>query len=93
MKQTITNSDLNDKNSSKSKSNKLDNNIYYNNCIKLLILLFIFSIFFNHTKFQKDYKSSFIKIKSHMKELIEKNFFIIDSNYIFTKIKIQNTLL
>jgi len=68
---------------------KLKNNINYNKYIIILILLFIFSIFTIHKNLQNDYKNTFLKIESHMKELIEKNFFIIDSNNLE---KIQSTM-
>ena len=58
----------------KLKSNK--RNIYYCKYIILLALLFNFSTFFRKYYIQ----NAFMKKDSHMKELIEQNFFIIDSN-------------
>ena len=88
MKQIKIISDIKNKTTCISKVNILNDIIYYNKCIILMILL-IFSIFFNHTKLQNNYKNTSIKIESHMNEIIEKNFFIIDSNNLE---KIQSTM-
>lgn len=68
---------------------KFKRNIYFYKYVILLPLLFIFSIFLNHIKDYNNIYNEFMKIKSNKNEIIEKNFFIIDSNNLE---KIQSTM-
>ena len=74
---------LEDEISSKSKTNKLRSNTFYYKLIILLIVFIFLNYYFqflNCIKIQNKNKDIGQKKNSHMSELIENNFFIIDSN-------------